>query len=208
MLCESKQIYKNPKYRVIRYNDEYFMIDLVSTWITYFLPMINWFVPKKYAKISEKEFESLNIIKPVKNNIFWPVAGSSVIFGIILRKYGNFFNVQFEKKVAITVFFIMLIGMLIFYFYLNKKLKLKIFNTNVVNKNRIVLIPTFKQVCLIVFAYIFLGSASIFTLTILLTTESQNIIIFITWVIITMFFFLVNMASIGNEKVHVIMKNN
>ncbi|HCZ2372535.1 TPA: DUF443 family protein, partial [Staphylococcus aureus] len=38
--------------------------------------------------------------------------------------------------------------------------------------------------------------------------ESQNIIIFITWVIITMFFFLVNMASIGNEKVHVIMKNN
>ncbi|HCZ3158892.1 TPA: DUF443 family protein, partial [Staphylococcus aureus] len=45
-------------------------------------------------------------------------------------------------------------------------------------------------------------------LTILLTTESQNIIIFITWVIITMFFFLVNMASIGNEKVHVIMKNN
>ncbi|WP_151095633.1 DUF443 family protein [Staphylococcus aureus] len=62
MLCESKQIYKNPKYRVIRYNDEYFMIDLVSTWITYFLPMINWFVPKKYAKISEKEFESLNIM--------------------------------------------------------------------------------------------------------------------------------------------------
>ncbi|EOB8002494.1 MAG: DUF443 family protein [Staphylococcus aureus] len=208
MLCESKQIYKNPKYRVIRYNNEYFMVDLVSTWITYFFPLINWFMPKKYAKISEKEFESLNIVKPVKNNVFWPVAGSSVLFGIILRKYGNFFNVQFEKKVAITVFFIMLIGILIFYFYLNKKLKLKIFNTNVVNKNRIVLIPTFKQGCLIVFAYLFLGSASIFTLAILLTTESQNIIIFLTWVIITMFFFLVNMASIGNKNVHVILKTN
>ncbi|MCO4454814.1 hypothetical protein AXE89_08815 [Staphylococcus aureus] len=208
MLCESKQIYKNPKYRVIRYNNEYFMVDLVSTWITYFFPLINWFMPKKYAKISEKEFESLNIVKPVKNNVFWPVAGSSVLFGIILRKYGNFFNVQFEKKVVITVFFIMLIGILIFYFYLNKKLKLKIFNTNVVNKNRIVLIPTFKQGCLIVFAYLFLGSASIFTLAILLTTESQNIIIFLTWVIITMFFFLVNMASIGNKNVHVILKTN
>ncbi|MEN8970560.1 DUF443 family protein [Staphylococcus aureus] len=208
MLCESKQIYKNPKYRVIRYNNEYFMVDLVSTWITYFFPLINWFMPKKYAKISEKEFESLNIVKPVKNNVFWPVAGSSVLFGIILRKYGNFFNVQFEKKVAITVFFIMLIGILIFYFYLNKKLKLKIFDTNVVNKNRIVLIPTFKQGCLIVFVYLFLGSASIFTLAILLTTESQNIIIFLTWVIITMFFFLVNMASIGNENVHVILKTN
>ncbi|KMR58756.1 hypothetical protein EY06_14930, partial [Staphylococcus aureus] len=77
-----------------------------------------------------------------------------------MRKYGNFFNVQFEKQLAITVFFIMLIGMLIFYFYLNKKLTLKIFNTNVVNKNRVVLIPTFKQGLLIVFAYFFLGSAS------------------------------------------------
>ncbi|HGN7290276.1 TPA: DUF443 family protein [Staphylococcus aureus] len=195
MLCESRQIYKNPKYRVIRYNNEYFMVDLVSTWITYFFPMINWFLPKKYAKISENEFERLNIVEPVKNNVFWPVAGSSVLFGIILRKYGNFFNVQFEKQLAITVFFIMLIGMLIF-------------NTNVVNKNRVVLIPTFKQGLLIVFAYFFLGSASIFTLTILLTTESQNIIIFLTWVIITMFFFLVNMDSIGNKNVHVILRIN
>ncbi|EOB7350359.1 DUF443 family protein [Staphylococcus aureus] len=195
MLCESRQIYKNPKYRVIRYNNEYFMVDLVSTWITYFFPMINWFLPKKYAKISENEFERLNIVEPVKNNVFWPVAGSSVLFGIILRKYGNFFNVQFEKQLAITVFFIMLIGMLIF-------------NTNVVNKNRVVLIPTFKQGLLIVFAYFFLGSASIFTLTILLMTESQNIIIFLTWVIITMFFFLVNMASIGNKNVHVILRIN
>ncbi|HDJ7617682.1 TPA: DUF443 family protein, partial [Staphylococcus aureus] len=55
---------------------------------------------------------------------------------------------------------------------------------------------------------LFLGSASIFTLTILLTTESQNIIIFLTWVIITMFFFLVNMASIGNKNVHVILRIN
>lgn len=194
MLCESRQIYKNPKYRVIRYNNEYFMVDLVSTWITYFFPMINWFLPKKYAKISENEFERLNIVEPVKNNVFWPVAGSSVLFGIILRKYGNFFNVQFEKQLAITVFFIML--------------TLKIFNTNVVNKNRVVLIPTFKQGLLIVFAYFFLGSASIFTLIILLTTESQNIIIFLTWVIISMFFFLVNMASIGNKNVHVILRIN
>ncbi|HDP2927028.1 TPA: DUF443 family protein, partial [Staphylococcus aureus] len=89
-----------------------------------------------------------------------------------------------------------------------KKLTLKIFNTNVVNKNRVVLIPTFKQGLLIVFCVLFLGSASIFTLTILLTTESQNIIIFLTWVIITMFFFLVNMASIGNKNVHVILRIN
>ncbi|MBJ6203593.1 DUF443 family protein, partial [Staphylococcus aureus] len=51
MLCESKVINKNPKYRVIKYGDEYLMIDLVSTWLTLFLPMINWLIPKKYVKI-------------------------------------------------------------------------------------------------------------------------------------------------------------
>ena len=61
MLCESRVINQNPKYRIIKYNNEYFMVDLVSTWIAYFLPMINWFIPKKYAKISIEEFESLKL---------------------------------------------------------------------------------------------------------------------------------------------------
>ncbi|HDJ7514775.1 TPA: DUF443 family protein, partial [Staphylococcus aureus] len=33
------------------------------------------------------------------------------------------------------------------------------------------------------------------------------IIIFICWIMMTMLFFLLNMAAIGNEKVHVIIKN-
>ncbi|CAC8053963.1 tandem five-TM protein [Staphylococcus aureus] len=57
MLCESRQIYKNPKYRVIRYNNEYFMVDLVSTWITYFFPMINWFCPKNTQKLAKMNFK-------------------------------------------------------------------------------------------------------------------------------------------------------
>ncbi|HFU9292517.1 TPA: hypothetical protein ACH7JV_001579, partial [Staphylococcus aureus] len=29
MLCESKIINKNPKYRIIKYNDEYLMVDII-----------------------------------------------------------------------------------------------------------------------------------------------------------------------------------
>lgn len=47
MLCESKIINKNPKYRIIKYNDEYLMIDIISTWISLFFPFINWFITKK-----------------------------------------------------------------------------------------------------------------------------------------------------------------
>ena len=70
LLCDVEVVNKNPKYRIIKYNDEYLMIDLVSTWLTLFLPMMNWLIPKKYVKISKEEFENLKIVKPVKNNAF------------------------------------------------------------------------------------------------------------------------------------------
>lgn len=45
LLCDVEVVNKNPKYRIIKYNDEYLMIDLVSTWLTLFLPMMNWLIP-------------------------------------------------------------------------------------------------------------------------------------------------------------------
>ncbi|HDZ7949017.1 TPA: DUF443 family protein, partial [Staphylococcus aureus] len=46
MLCESKVINKNPKYRIIKYESEYLMIDLASNRIVFFFPFINWLIPK------------------------------------------------------------------------------------------------------------------------------------------------------------------
>ncbi len=48
-------------------------------------------------KISKEEFENLKIVKPVKNNAFWPAAGGSVLFGVTFRKYTQFLNIQLEK---------------------------------------------------------------------------------------------------------------
>ncbi|WP_215388715.1 DUF443 family protein, partial [Staphylococcus aureus] len=39
LLCESKIINKNPKYRIIKYKNDYLMIDLVSTWLVLFFPL-------------------------------------------------------------------------------------------------------------------------------------------------------------------------
>lgn len=38
MLCDIKVINKNQRYKVVQYNDEYLLIDLVSTWLVYFFP--------------------------------------------------------------------------------------------------------------------------------------------------------------------------
>ncbi|PAG11581.1 DUF443 family protein, partial [Staphylococcus aureus] len=115
MLCESKIINKNPKYRIIKYNDEYLMIDIISTWISLFFPFINWFIPKRYVKISREEFENLNIVKPAKKNVFWPVASISTLFAVTLRKYTLLLDTQLDKKLVIAICCTTFIGILIFY---------------------------------------------------------------------------------------------
>ncbi|HDT7028000.1 TPA: DUF443 family protein, partial [Staphylococcus aureus] len=120
MLCESRVINKNPKYRIIKYNDGYLMVDLVSSWIVFFLPMINWFIPKKYVKISKEEFENLKIVKPTKNRAFWPAAGGSILFGVTFRKDTHLLDIQLEKSLVITICFITFLSILIFFMKLNQ----------------------------------------------------------------------------------------
>ncbi|SBE48069.1 DUF443 domain-containing protein [Staphylococcus aureus] len=208
MLCESRVINQNPKYRIIKYNNEYFMVDLVSTWIAYFLPMINWFIPKKYAKISRKEFESLNIVKLAKNNTFWPVAGFAVLLTTLTRKYIYLLNIHLEKEIVILTCCMILLGVFALFIYINTKLKLHIFDKNKSNNEKIILIPTFKNICLSFFAYIFFGGLSTMALSMLVTSSPQNIIEFLALIGMTACFFLLNMSSVLDKNIHVILKTN
>ncbi|HDA1993008.1 TPA: DUF443 family protein, partial [Staphylococcus aureus] len=130
MLCESRVINKNPKYRIIKYNDGYLMVDLVSSWIVFFLPMINWFIPKNYVKISKEEFDVLNIVKPVRNNAFWPVTGALVLLVTLSKKYIYLLNTHLDKKTVIIICFVIFLCVITCFLYLNQKLKLHIWGKN------------------------------------------------------------------------------
>ncbi|HCX8757386.1 TPA: DUF443 domain-containing protein [Staphylococcus aureus] len=206
MLCESKIINKNPKYRIIKYNDEYLMIDIISTWISLFFPFINWFIPKRYVKISREEFENLNIVKPAKKNVFWPVAGISTLFAVTLRKYTHLLDTQLDRKLVIAICCITFIGILTFYVRLIKKSSLNIYNTK--NKrSKIFLIPTLKNVCFTLFGYILFGGLTMLFLDALLSMSYPNIIVYFVWIAVIMVFFLVNIALIIDKNIHVILKN-
>ncbi|MUH31524.1 DUF443 family protein, partial [Staphylococcus aureus] len=81
------------------------------------------------VKISREEFENLNIVKPAKKNVFWPVAGISTLFAVTLRKYTHLLDTQLDKKLVIAICCITFIGILIFYVRLIKKSSLNIYNT-------------------------------------------------------------------------------
>ncbi|MBU9756165.1 DUF443 family protein [Staphylococcus aureus] len=196
---------KNPKYRVIKYDDEYLMIDVISTWLVYFFPFINWFIPKRCAKISREEYEKLNTVKPVKNKTFWPVAGGTILLGVTSRKYIHLLNIQLEKRSVIIICFVVFLCILIFFVLLNRKLKLKVFD-NKKEEQKIILVPTLKNAVLILYGYLLIGGMSILALSMLLTLENQNLITFIAWGMGIMLFFLMNITLIVNKKAKVIKR--
>lgn len=205
MFYETEIINKNPKYRVIKYDDEYLLIDLVSTWLVYFFPFINWFIPKRCAKISREEYEKLNTVKPVKNKTFWPVAGGTILLGVTSRKYIHLLNIQLEKRSVIIIYFVVFLCILIFFVLLNRKLKLKVFD-NKKEEQKIILVPTLKNAVLILYGYLLIGGMSILALSMLLTLENQNLITFIAWGMGLILFFLMNITLIVNKKAKVIKR--
>ena len=45
-------IYKNPRYKIIQKDNQYLMVDLEKNWCSYLFPMLNWFIPIKYTKLT------------------------------------------------------------------------------------------------------------------------------------------------------------
>ncbi|ETO51734.1 hypothetical protein Y001_08740 [Staphylococcus aureus MUF256] len=120
MLCESKVINKNPKYRIIKYDSEYLMIDLASNWIVFFFPFINWLIPKTYVKITKNDYEKLNIVKPVKNkSIGWTIFAGIVLLGGTVRRNTYLFDFQLEELIVWSSCFIGFLE-IIFFLLLSK----------------------------------------------------------------------------------------
>jgi len=206
VLCESKIINMNPKYRIIKYNDDYLMVDTISHWITFLFPMINCFIPKRYAKLSEEEYNNLDIVKPVKNSGASIGAGLAILISALLRNYVNIFNIQIQKSVAVLSCVIGFLGVFIFFLYINKKVTLDIYKRNKTH-SKIILIPTFKNFGFTIFFYILFGGFSWMTFYGLVIENLYNIFIFIVWIGMISGFFFFNMFAIMDKKVHIILKN-
>ncbi|MRV18877.1 DUF443 family protein, partial [Staphylococcus aureus] len=108
----------------------------------------------------------------------------------------------------IIICFVIFLCVITCFLYLNQKLKLHIWDKNKGENEKIILIPTLKNIFISLFAYIFFGSFSILSLNILLTMDSQNIIGFLGWIVTTSCFFFVNRSSIIGGNVRVILKKH
>ncbi len=108
---------------------------------------------------------------------------------------------------VIVICCVIFLGLLILFLFLNRKLRLEIYNNNS-SKGKIILFPSLKNFCFTIFYYFLFGGLSIMALIMLLTLNPQNIIGFIGWLVMTAGFFLLNMSSIIDKKIYVLSKTN
>lgn len=200
--CEVKQINKNPKYRIIKYNNEYFMVDLVSNWISYIFPMINWFIPKKCIQISKEEAAKLSVIEPIKNNNIGFICGSGVLLSVVLRKYINILDFQAEKLLVLICCCLALICIITFFIYLNKKLVLNLYVSKA-EYSKMILIPTLKNIGIILLSFCVFGFIFIGSFWMLVIEDIQNIFLFISMAAMFSIFMCLNIASICDTTVRV-----
>ncbi|WP_258390252.1 DUF443 domain-containing protein [Staphylococcus aureus] len=124
----------------------------------------------------------------------------------IKRRYINLLDLQIERDINISLIFLIILFIILFRLYINKKLTIKSFHQN--EYRTLVLIPTWKSFIFTSFAFVFIGLISIFTIIVTFYYENQNIIVFLTEVAMILIFSFLNVLSISDSKVHVIIKEN
>ncbi|MCH8645657.1 DUF443 family protein [Staphylococcus lugdunensis] len=198
-------IYKNPRYKIIQKDNRYLMIDLEQNWYSYLCPMLNWFIPIKYTELSYKEFNNLNIFNNGgQNSQGMMAAGIGVTISVLLRSIVGFMDININRIWVVMMFLIGFVGVIALRLSIRKKLNHPAFNKN--STQKVILIPSFKNMVLVVFCYLMFLFLSIAPIQ-MIFDDNQNIFGYVGWLVTLLMFTIMNIASISDRKVHAKIKN-
>ncbi|MDU1480462.1 MAG: DUF443 family protein [Staphylococcus epidermidis] len=182
-------IYKNPRYRIIQKDNRY----------------LNWFIPIKFTELTYQEFNNINIFNNGGQKSQGILAGGiGVTISVLLRSLVGYMDININR---IGIFFMFLIGfvaVITLRLSIRKKLNHPVFNKK--SKQRVILIPSFKNMIIVVFGYFMMLFLSIAPLQ-MIFEEKQNILVYIGWIGMLFLFTILNMISISDRKVHAKIKN-
>lgn len=113
MGCTVKRVYKNSRYRLINFNNEYYLIDLDENKILFIFPFLFYFFTHKIYKINNDEVMNLVIPENLRKNAerlketaklvpFIGVASVPFFKNINITNYLNI-NIDIDKKIVIII---------------------------------------------------------------------------------------------------------
>ncbi len=197
-------IYKNPRYKIIQKDNRYLMVDLEQNWYSYLCPMLNWFIPIKYTELTYQEFNNLNIFNNGNQSSLGIMgAGIGIIISTLLRSFFDLMNINISQIWVFMMYLIGFVAVIIIRLSIRKKLNHPSFNAD--SKQKVRLIPTFKNMILVIFCFFVMGFLSL-GLTQMIFDTNQNIMAFICWLGIFFIFTCLNIASVSDRKVHAKIK--
>ncbi|MDU9352041.1 DUF443 family protein [Staphylococcus warneri] len=197
-------IYKNPRYKIIQKDNRYLMVDLEQNWYSYLCPMLNWFIPIKYTELSYKEFNNLNLFNnSSQSNQGLIAAGIGVTISVLLRSFIGLMNININQIWMFMLFLFGFVAVITLRLSIRNKLNHPVFNKK--SKQKVMLIPSFKNMILVVFCYFMILFFSIAPFQ-MIFEEKMNILGYIVWIGILFIFTTLNMASIFDRQVHAKMK--
>ncbi|MBI5972892.1 DUF443 family protein [Staphylococcus caledonicus] len=198
-------IYKNPRYKIIQKDNHYLMVDLEQNWYSYLCPMLNWFIPIKYTELTYQEFNNLNIFNNgSQNSQGMMAAGIGVTVSVLLRSVMGYMNVNISQIWLVLMFLLGFVSVIALRLSIRKKLNHPAFNLN--STQKVMLIPSFKNMILVVFCYFMFLFLSIAPIQ-MIFDENQNIFGYVCWLVTLLMFTFMNIASISDRKVHAKIKN-
>ena len=114
--------------------------------------MLNWFIPIKYTELSYKEFNNLNIFNNGgQNSQGMMAAGIGVTISVLLRSIVGFMDININRIWVVMMFLIGFVGVIALRLSIRNKMNHPIFNKK--SKQKVMLIPSFKNIILVVFCY-------------------------------------------------------
>ncbi|EJE09976.1 DUF443 family protein, partial [Staphylococcus epidermidis] len=169
-------------------------------------PMLNWFIPIKFTELTYQEFNNINIFHNGGQKSQGMLAGGiGVTISVLLRSLVGYMDINISR---IWIFFMFLIGfvaVITLRLSIRKKLNHPAFNKK--SKQKVRLIPVFKNMIIVVFNYFILIYLITGLFDMMVIENIQNIWIYICCLGIVLAFLFMNIASIFDRKVHAKIKN-
>jgi len=119
----------NSQFKLLQVDSRYYLVDVDSNFLVFFLPILVWFFPLKAFKIDKELFNRLKESKPKKNNFI-----VLIVIGLVIGKllsdstksiFGNTHYNSFEKVMGMLVIIIFILLVRLLMSYKNKKTFLK-----------------------------------------------------------------------------------
>ncbi|MBB1176623.1 DUF443 family protein [Staphylococcus epidermidis] len=121
---------KNSKFKLIHYENRYFIIDLNRNKLTYIFPLLNYLTKQVLIEIDKNEIskvktESLKKNK-TKNAITSLSIGASVLIGYLVKPLGNYLDFSTTYTLNIILILIAIVPILLIKGVVNKNKKFKL----------------------------------------------------------------------------------